>query len=385
MKKIAVALLLATTTLFSSEPINHAQSQRILILDFNSQYSQLIARRVREMGVYCELHPCSMSRAAVEAFAPQGIILSGGPDSTRSMDSEILSLECPILGICYGMQLMAKQLGGTVQTQDAEFGNTQMHIANSELFHAIDTDRFTVWMSHNDQVTHLPKNFIPIAHTASCPHAAMECTKRQFYGLQFHPEVTNTQHGMQMLKNFVLSICKAKPLWQTGDIINKAITDIKKQVGNEHVLLALSGGVDSSVTAALLHRAIGDQLHCVFVDNGLVRSDEQKAIDALQHELGVRVIRVDASDQFLNKLKGVTSPEQKRKIIGGTFIEVFQEEAKKMDFPVEEMRSIIDETLGHLDQVAKNVSSNLPQSFPDEIATAIFNGMQKVVKKFEFA
>lgn len=332
MKQLFFSLffLSAALSLSANQPQSHAQSQRILILDFQSQYSQLIARRVRELGAYCELHPCSMSADAIRVFAPQGIILSGGPDSTLSVTQDVYNMGCPVLGICYGMQLMAKDLGGAVQAKDAEFGHTQLHIKPSQLFASIETEQLPVWMSHNDQVTQLPDGFEAIAHTDTCPHAAMANSERTLYGLQFHPEVTNTQHGMQMLKNFVIGICNIEPLWQTADIIEESITSIREQIGTDHVLLAVSGGVDSSVVAALLHRAIGDQLHCVFVDNGLLRFDEHKAIDALKNKLGIDVRCVDASEQFLTALQRVTEPEQKRKIIGHQFIAVFEKEAQKI-------------------------------------------------------
>jgi len=326
MKKLLsiVLLVLANSLTLVADHFSAPQNQRILILDFKSQYSQLIARRVREMGVYCELHPCSMSSDDIKAFAPQGIIFSGGPDSTLTVTPEVYRMGCPVLGICYGMQLLAKDFEGVVEKAHAEFGNSTLRVQSSALFSGIDSNELIVWMSHNDSVTSLPQGFHTIAYTPHCAHAAMECTKQNFYGVQFHPEVSNTQYGIQMLQNFVLNICNVEPLWKTDSIIEQTVADIKKQIGTEQVLLALSGGVDSSVTAALLHRAIGDQLHCVFVDNGLVRFDEQKAIDILEHELGVQVTRVDASQLFLQRLHNITSPEQKRKIIGHAFIDVFE-------------------------------------------------------------
>ncbi len=316
---------------------SNAQSQRILILDFHSQYSQLIARRVREMGVYCELHPFTMSEQKIKDFTPQGIILSGGPQSVTEQNalaapSIVFSLDCPVLGICYGMHAMAHQLGGAIKTSDPEFGHTPITIdTKSSLFKSINTESLNVWMSHHDQVAALPPGFKQIAQSSRCAHAAIEDPSRNYYAIQFHAEVTNTQEGTQILENFVRHICKTQPLWQPKNIIDETIASVRQQVGTDHVLHAVSGGVDSSVVAALLHRALGKQLHCVFVDTGLLRFDEQKAIDILQNKLGVQVKCIDASDRFLKALQGISDPEQKRKIIGHEFISVFEEHAHKID------------------------------------------------------
>ncbi len=316
---------------------SNAQSQRILILDFHSQYSQLIARRVREMGVYCELHPFTLSEQKIRNFAPQGIILSGGPQSITEQNALaapdiVFALGCPVLGICYGMHAMAHQLGGAIQSSHAEFGHTPITIdTESLLFKSINTESLNVWMSHHDQVATLPAGFKRSAYSKRCAHAAIEDPSRHYYAIQFHAEVTNTQQGTQILENFVRHICNTQPLWQPKNIIDETIASIHKQVGTEHVLHAVSGGVDSSVVAALLHRALGKQLHCVFVDTGLLRFDEQKAIDILQNKLGVQVTCIDASDRFLKALKSITDPEQKRKIIGYEFISIFEEHARKID------------------------------------------------------
>lgn len=315
----------------------HAMPQspkdQILILDFDSQYSQLIARSIRSMGVYCEVLPATIDPAAITNFAPKGIILSGGPQSVNEANaleapSIVFTLGCPVLGICYGMQTMAKQLGGTIGPDTAEFGAATIYFDHrSLLFNGIapDSSACNVWMSHNDSVVQLPQGFVASARTNRCPHAAIEDPARNYYAIQFHAEVTNTQHGIEILKNFALTICKVKPTWQTHNIIEETIAQVREQVGNDHVILATSGGVDSSVVAALLHRAIGSQLHCVFVDTGLVRHNEQDAINTLKNKLGIQLTVIDASTQFLAALQGVTDPEQKRKIIGHEFIKVFEQ------------------------------------------------------------
>ena len=312
---------------------------KILILDFGSQYTQLIARRVREIGVYCELHSCDLGEDAIKAFAPNGIILSGGPQSAHAADGMkapevVFSLGCPVLGICYGMQTMAMQLGGAVQAgEKAEFGHTELNLSTktSRLFQEIPTSS-SVWMSHGDKVTALPAGFELTASSDNTEFAAMENPKQHFYGVQFHPEVTHTEHGLQLLKNFVLDICACEALWTPAHIIENALQELQDLVGNEHVLLGLSGGVDSSVVAALLHKAIVDQLTCVFVDTGLLRLNEGDQVMATFAEhMGVNVIRVDAHDRFFAALKGICDPEQKRKIVGRLFIEVFDEIAHKLE------------------------------------------------------
>ncbi len=320
-------------------------SQRILILDFGAQYTQLIARRVREAGVYCEIYSYDTPVEEIRQFAPKGIILSGGPESvtlaeTPRAPQEIFDMKIPILGICYGQQTMAAQLGGAVAAGDKrEFGyaRVRMH-GHSKLFRDIRDERLDdgsewlhVWMSHGDKVTRLPPGFRMIAETASAPFAGIADEARGFYGVQFHPEVTHTTQGREILQRFVHEICGCGSLWTPGNIIESMIGSVRAQVGKDEVVLGLSGGVDSSVVAALLHRAIGRQLTCIFVDNGLLRLNEgDQVMDTFARHMGVKVVRVDAEDRFLSALKGVADPEQKRKIIGRMFIEVFEEEAAKI-------------------------------------------------------
>ncbi len=321
-------------------------SSRILILDFGSQYTQLIARRIREIGVYCEIHPWDVSDADVRAFLPSGIVLSGGPESVTGGEASprapqaVFELGVPVLGVCYGMQTMAAQLGGRVEPADhREFGYAQVRAhAHSKLLKDIE-DHTTaegwglldVWMSHGDRVVELPPGFARIASTASAPLAGMADESRDFYGVQFHPEVTHTRQGERILKRFVLEICGAEALWTTGNIIDDSISAIRDQVGDEEVILGLSGGVDSSVVAALLHRAIGEQLTCVFVDTGLLRLHEGDQVMAtFARHMGVRVIRVDAEARFLAGLAGVSDPEAKRKIIGKLFVDIFEEESNRL-------------------------------------------------------
>ena len=318
---------------------------RILILDFGSQYTQLIARRVREAGVYCELHAYDMDAAAIRAFKPKGIILSGGPESvtlteTPRAQQAVFELGVPVLGICYGMQTMALQLGGAVESAaHREFGYAQVRArGHSHLLRDIE-DHTTpegyglldVWMSHGDRVTKLPPGFKLIASSDGAPLAGMADESRGFYGLQFHPEVTHTRQGARILNRFVHDICGCAGDWTSSNIIEDSIAHIRAQVGKDEVLLALSGGVDSSVVAALLHRAIGEQLTCVFVDNGLLRLTEGDQVMAtFAKHMGIRVIRVNAQERFMGALKGVADPEEKRKIIGKQFVEVFEDEAAKL-------------------------------------------------------
>jgi GMP synthase (glutamine-hydrolysing) len=319
--------------------------QKILILDFGSQVSQLIARRVREQQVYCELHAFDVSEDFIREFNPQGIILSGGPNSVYAAEDFkapqiVFELGVPVLGICYGMQTMAAQLGGKVEgSTHREFGYAEMRArGHSALFKGIE-DRVSdeghglldVWMSHGDKVTELPPGFKVIGGNASTPIAAMADEARKFYAVQFHPEVTHTLKGKQMFARFVHDICGCKNDWTMPGYIDEAIAKIRAQVGTEEVILGLSGGVDSSVAAALIHRAIGDQLTCVFVDNGLLRLNEgAQVMETFGRNLGVKVIHVDATEQFMGHLKGVSDPEQKRKIIGREFVEVFQAESQKL-------------------------------------------------------
>ncbi|MGI0115772.1 glutamine-hydrolyzing GMP synthase [Zooshikella sp. RANM57] len=320
-------------------------AQRILILDFGSQYTQLIARRVREIGVYCEIYPYDVDATEIQAFTPKAIILAGGPESVTGDDTPrapqiVFDLGVPLLGICYGMQTMAEQFGGQVSTSDhREFGYAEVNLADScRLFEGIEdhvkedgTLSLDVWMSHGDKVTALPEGFTVVATTDSCPIAAMANDEKAYYGVQFHPEVTHTKQGKRILERFVRSIADCDALWTYSNIVDDAIARIREQVGNNKVLLGLSGGVDSSVVAALLHKAIGDQLTCVFVDNGLLRLHEGDQVMAMFAEnMGIKVIRANAEQLFLSKLAGVADPEQKRKVIGNTFIEVFDQEATKL-------------------------------------------------------
>jgi len=318
---------------------------RILILDFGSQYTQLIARRVREAGVYSEIYAWDITEADIRAFNPSGIVLSGGPESVTEPNSPrapevVFELDVPVLGICYGMQTMAVQMGGEVQgSETSEFGYAQIRrSAEGGLLQDISDHQddsgqalLDVWMSHGDKVVTLPPNFNRIAETDSCPLAGMAHNSKPWFGIQFHPEVTHTAQGERIFERFVLEICGCEALWTPANIVEDAIQRVRTQVGSDRVLLGLSGGVDSSVVAALLHRAIGDQLTCVFVDNGLLRLDEGDQVMAMfAQNMGVRVIRANAEERFLGKLKGVSDPEAKRKAIGNTFIEVFDEEATKI-------------------------------------------------------
>ncbi len=320
-------------------------AHRVLILDFGSQYTQLIARRVREIGVYCEIRAFDMSEAEIREFNPRGIILAGGPESVTELGSPrapdcVFTMGLPVFGICYGMQTMAEQLGGKVAGSNVrEFGYAQVRVdTENRLLHDIrdhldgeGKPLLDVWMSHGDKVSMLPAGFSCVASTPSCPIAAMACEEKRFYGVQFHPEVTHTLQGRRILEHFLLEICGCLALWTPANIIEDLIERVRQQVGGDKVLLGLSGGVDSSVVAALLHRAIGDQLTCVFVDNGLLRKNEgDQVMDMFARNMGVKVIRADAADIFLGKLQGVSDPERKRKVIGNTFIEVFDTEATKL-------------------------------------------------------
>jgi GMP synthase (glutamine-hydrolysing) len=321
-------------------------AHRILILDFGAQYTQLIARRVRESGVYCEIHPWDISDAEVRAFGARGIILSGGPESVTDTQppkapQAVFEAGVPVLGICYGMQTMAQQLGGRVSGSDhREFGYAQVTVtAPCRLFNELFDHRdpqgravLDVWMSHGDRVEEIPAGFVPVASSANAPLAAMADEARRYYAVQFHPEVTHTLQGGRMLERFVREICACEARWEPGNIIADAVARVREQVGSDKVLLGLSGGVDSSVVAALLHRAIGDQLVCVFVDHGLLRADEgDQVMKMLGDNMGVKIIRVHAEERFLDALRGEADPERKRKIIGRMFIEVFDEESNKLE------------------------------------------------------
>lgn len=318
--------------------------QGILILDFGSQYTQLIARRLRELGVYCEIHPYQLSEQAIKDFHPKGIILSGGPESVTEADSPrapeiVFSLGCPVLGICYGMQTMAVQLGGEVQGgHRREFGYAEVKINQPSMLLNKIEDAFkdnqaylNVWMSHGDQVTKLPNDFVNIASTENCNIVGMANSDKHFYGLQFHPEVSHTPQGLRMLQHFLFDICHCAANWTAENIIEDQIAHIREQVGQDKVLLGLSGGVDSSVAALLLHKAIGDQLTCVFVDTGLLRLNEaQQVKDIFSQHFGIKLICVDASGQFYAALAGESDPEAKRKIIGEEFIKVFDQAAAEI-------------------------------------------------------
>jgi len=319
---------------------------KILILDFGSQYTQLIARRVRELNVYCEILPYDVDIKRIQEFSPISIILSGGPnsvyeDETPKAPDVIFKMSLPILGICYGMQVMTSQLGGKVETSDKrEFGYAEIRAqGHSSLLKDIQDKTnedgnglLDVWMSHGDKVMSLPDNFKIIASNESTPIAAIADEERKFYGVQFHPEVTHTHQGKAIIKRFVLDISRAKAEWNMPDYIDTAIRHIKETVGNDEVLLGLSGGVDSSVAAALIHRAIGDKLTCIFVDHGLLRLNEAEIVmKTFGKNLGVKVIHVDAAEKFMSDLKGISDPEDKRKIIGRDFVEVFQDQAEKFE------------------------------------------------------
>ncbi|MBE5692213.1 MAG: glutamine-hydrolyzing GMP synthase [Sutterella sp.] len=318
---------------------------RILILDFGSQVTQLIARRVREAHVYCEVHPNDVSADFIREFAPKGIILSGShmsayEESNDQASQAVFEAGVPVLGICYGMQTMAQQLGGKVESgTKREFGYAEVRARNhTKLLEGIQDFRtesgegmLKVWMSHGDKVTELPPGFKVMCSTPSCPIAGMCDEERGFYAVQFHPEVTHTVQGRQILNRFVLDICKCRPDWVMGNYVAEAVETIRREVGDEEVILGLSGGVDSSVAAALIHRAIGRRLTCVFVDNGLLRKGEREQVrETFEKNMGLKLIVVDAVDRFMNALAGVSDPEQKRKIIGREFVNVFQAEAEKI-------------------------------------------------------
>jgi GMP synthase (glutamine-hydrolysing) len=341
-------------------------SEKVLILDFGSQVTQLIARRVREQSVYCEIHPYNMSLEKIKAFAPKGIVLSGGPSSVYDKDAPhsdlgIYDLGIPILGICYGMQLMTQQLGGRVERcAKAEFGRATLLLDGASEIFAGFTGDAEVWMSHGDRIESIPAGFHLMAHTEGCPVAAMKDEKRQFFGVQFHPEVVHTPRGDEMIGNFLFNICGSKPTWTMANFIETELASIREKVGTGKVLCALSGGVDSAVVAVLIHKAIGDQLHCVFVNNGLLRKGEaEKVVNLFTKHFRINLDYVEASDRFLDKLTGISDPEQKRKIIGNEFIYLFEEEAKK---------------LGQVDYLAQGTL------YPDVIESVSTKGPSAVIK-----
>lgn len=312
------------------------KNETVIVLDFGGQYNQLIARRIRDLHVYCEILPCSVELDQIKAKKPVGIILTGGPDSVMDenslhCDKSVFELGVPVLGICYGCQLMAYLLGGKIQKPEKrEYGKAELSIKNSVLFNGVEPNT-VCWMSHTDQIEVLPEGFRSIADTATCPVAAMECTERKLFGVQFHPEVQHTQRGNEMLQNFLFQICGCKGDWIIQNFVEESVKALCDKIGNKKVLCALSGGVDSSVAAALIHRAAGDNLTCIFVDHGLLRKGEGDQVEQIfRKQFHMNLIRINAQKRFFEKLAGIREPEQKRKIIGEEFIRVFEEEAKKI-------------------------------------------------------
>jgi GMP synthase (glutamine-hydrolysing) len=314
------------------------QDQLVIVLDFGAQYGQLIARRVRDLHVYSEIMPCDASAEEIAARHPSAIILSGGPasvyaDDAPDMDARVFELGVPILGFCYGQQIMAVKLGGAVgHTEVGEYGHADLHRqGESRLLDGTPTEQ-TVWMSHRDAVSQVPEGFTVTSTTDVCPVASMEDASRNLYATQFHPEVRHTEYGSKILSNFLFDICSLAPTWQMDDVIDEKVEEIREKVGGEKVILALSGGVDSAVTAALVHRAIGDQLTCVFVNHGLLRKGEPESVERVfTKQFGIPLVHVHAEKRYANLLAGVTDPEQKRRLIGGEFWKVFFEEAQKLD------------------------------------------------------
>ena len=345
-------------------------SEKILILDFGSQYTQLIARRLRELGVYCEIHPCTMKPEAMRAFAPRGVVLSGGPASVTAEGSPrpdplVFALGVPVLGICYGLQLMAHLLGGRVgKAHHREFGPATIEVkAASALFAGLPA-QLDVWMSHGDGVEAIPAGFQPIASTPSAPFAAVEDRARRFFAVQFHPEVVHSPRGKELLWNFANRVCGCSGAWSMRGYVDIAIEQIRAQVKDGHVICALSGGVDSAVAALLVHRAIGDKLHCIFVDNGVLREGERGQVEEVFGRMfHLPLITVDASKRFLDALAGVTDPEQKRKIIGREFIEVFEAEVERLSATGERARFLVQGTL-----------------YPDVIESVSFKGPSATIK-----
>lgn len=339
---------------------------KILILDFGSQYTQLIARKIRELGVYSEIMPFNVGIESVVSFEPKGIIFSGGPssvydESAPTLSTDIYNLKLPILGICYGMQLIAKQLGGKVTRADRrEYGRAEFFPDINNVLFAGLSEKSLVWMSHGDMIDKIPDNFVPIGRTENTPVSAMSSLDKSIFALQFHPEVAHTEEGLKILNNFLFNICKCKPTWKMSSFISWSVENIKNTVGDKKVICALSGGVDSSVTALLVHKAVGDNLTCIFVDNGLLRKGEaEKVRDTFDRHFHIKLIFVDARQRFLDRLSGIKDPEQKRKIIGNEFISVFDEEAHK----IKEVDFLAQGTL-----------------YPDVIESVSFKGPSAVIK-----
>jgi len=344
--------------------------EKILVLDFGSQYTQLIARRLREMGVYCEIHPCTIKADAIRAFGARGVVLSGGPASVLAegsprVDRVVFELGVPVLGICYGLQLLAHELGGKVdKAAHREFGPATIDVKHGSALFAGLPDKLDVWMSHGDRVEALPSGFAPIAATASAPFAAVENRERRFFGVQFHPEVVHTPQGKDLLWNFAHHVCGCAGTWSMRAYVDVAVEQIRAQVKEGHVICALSGGVDSAVAAVLVHRAIGDRLRCIFVDNGVLRAGERTAVEEVFGQMfHLPLTTVDASAQFLGKLAGVTDPERKRKIIGHEFIAVFEEEVERLAKQGERAGFLVQGTL-----------------YPDVIESVSFKGPSATIK-----
>ncbi|HET9597130.1 MAG TPA: glutamine-hydrolyzing GMP synthase [Anaeromyxobacteraceae bacterium] len=345
-------------------------SEKILILDFGSQYTQLIARRLRELGVYCEIHPCTVSAEQIRAYRPRGVVLSGGPASVLAEgsprpDRAVFELGVPVLGICYGLQLMAHELGGKVASAaHREYGPASIDVKQSSpLFQGLPP-KLDVWMSHGDRVDALPPGFEPIASTPSSPYAAAEDRRRRFYAVQFHPEVVHTPRGSELLRNFALGVCGLSGTWSMRAYAEVAVEQIRGQVKDGHVICALSGGVDSAVAALLVHRAIGDRLRCIFVDNGVLRAGERQQVeDVFGRMFHLPLVTADARDRFLEKLAGVTDPEAKRKIIGREFIAVFEEEVERLAAHGERAQFLVQGTL-----------------YPDVIESVSFKGPSATIK-----